>query len=114
MAIGRDITERKKAAEQQALFASIVNSSEDAIISTTTEGIINSWNRGAELLFNYPAAEIIGKNIEIIVPPQFAEKMIWFIAESKMVNMYSLLKHSEAKKTERLYTFRFPYRRKEQ
>ena len=74
MAIGRDMTERKKAAEQQALFAAIVNSSEDAILSTTTEGIITSWNRGAELLFNYTAGEIIGQSIDLIVPGEFARE----------------------------------------
>lgn len=74
MAVGRDITERKKAAEQQALFASIVNSSDDAILSTTKEGIVTSWNRGAELLFNYTANEMMGHNISIIVPPEYAQQ----------------------------------------
>ena len=70
MAIGRDITERKKSAEQQALFASIVNSSDDAIISKTTTGLITSWNPGAASLFGYSAGEAIGRPISIIVPPE--------------------------------------------
>lgn len=66
----RDITERRKLEEQQALFASLVNSSGDAIISKNLEGIITSWNRGAQLLFGYSATEAVGENIMILVPPE--------------------------------------------
>jgi PAS domain S-box-containing protein len=68
MAVGRDITERKKAEAQRALFTSIVNSSDDAIISKTLGGIITSWNKGAETLFGYTADEAVGKSIAIIIP----------------------------------------------
>jgi PAS domain S-box-containing protein len=83
MAIGRDITERKKAAEQQALFAAIVNSSDDAIISKTTEGIITSWNRGAACLFGYRPEEVIGKNIALIVPPDLMDEDKMILAKIK-------------------------------
>jgi PAS domain S-box-containing protein len=66
----RDITERKKAEEQQALFASIVNSSDDAIISKTLQGIVTSWNHGAEMVFGYKAEEIIGKPIALLIPSE--------------------------------------------
>ena len=64
----RDITERKKLEEQQLLMSSIVNSSNDAIISKTLDGIITSWNYGAEKVLGYAAKEIIGKHISMIVP----------------------------------------------
>jgi len=65
----RDITERRWAEEQRSLLASIVESAEDAIFSVTLEGIINSWNPGAEKLYRYATEEIIGRPSCILVPP---------------------------------------------
>ena len=52
-----------------ALLASIVDCSNDAIIAKTPEGIITSWNRGAEQIHGYSASEIIGHPVTILVPP---------------------------------------------
>ncbi len=66
----RDVTERKKAEETRALLAAIIEASDDAIISTTLDGTISSWNAGAERTFGYAAPEAVGKPIGIIIPPE--------------------------------------------
>lgn len=64
-----DITERKKAEEDAARLAAIVEFSDDAIISKDINGIIQTWNKGAERLFGYDAKEVIGKPVTILMPP---------------------------------------------
>lgn len=66
----RDISERKQADEVKARLAAIVESSEDAIVSKTLDGIILSWNKGAERVFGYTAQEAVGQSITLIIPPE--------------------------------------------
>ncbi len=63
-----DITERKLVEEEQIRLAAIVESSEDAIIGKTLEGMIVSWNPGATKLYGYTAEEVRGRNISILSP----------------------------------------------
>lgn len=72
--IARDVTERKRAEEAQAELAAIVESAQDAIISQTLDGIIRTWNTGAERLFGYRADEAIGQPITLIIPPDLLEE----------------------------------------
>ncbi len=76
--IGLFIQQRRNE-EAQALLASLVQFSTDAIISMNTQGVITSWNHGAEEIFHYSAKEVIGNLITLIYPkdklPEFDERL---------------------------------------
>jgi PAS domain S-box-containing protein len=62
-------SERERYTERERLFSAVVESSNDAVITQTLDGTITGWNRAAERLFGYTAAEAVGRCIDIIVPP---------------------------------------------
>jgi PAS domain S-box-containing protein len=64
-----DITERKEAEQSSAELAAIVESAYEGIVGCTPDGVIASWNKGAQRIFGYPAREIVGKSVRILVPP---------------------------------------------
>ncbi len=66
----RDVTERRRAEEERSRLAAIVESSDDVIIGKTLEGIITSWNKGAERIYGYSAEEAVGQPISMLVPPE--------------------------------------------
>ena len=74
MAIRADITERKQAEEIRGRLAAVVDSSDDAIISKTLEGIISTWNSGAEKVFGYTSSEVVGKPMLMLVPPELVNE----------------------------------------
>jgi PAS domain S-box-containing protein len=72
----RDVTERRRYEEGLLRLAAIVESSDDAIVTKTLEGIITSWNPGAERMFGYSAAEAVGRPMTMVFPPErFAEEV---------------------------------------
>jgi PAS domain S-box-containing protein len=79
--------------QREQYLANICSASADAIISLDNDGVIQSWNRGAELMFGYAADEIIGKHFRILVPPELVargeiELLAQSIAEQGYINHY--------------------------
>src|SRR5262245_23872781 len=88
--IFRDVSEQRGAEREKSrqlltarLLASIVESSDDAIVSKSLDGIIQSWNAGAERIFGYTAAQAVGRHISLIIPPDRISEEDQIIASLK-------------------------------
>jgi PAS domain S-box-containing protein len=79
----QDISERKRDAAKATQLAAIVESSNDAIIGKTLEGIVTSWNKGAEVIYGYTENEIIGKSISLLVPPEHTDDVTLILERIK-------------------------------
>lgn len=79
----RDITQRKEAERTTGLLAAIVDSSDDAIISKSLDGVISSWNKGAERTFGYTADEAIGQHITLIIAPDRQQEEVMILERLK-------------------------------
>jgi PAS domain S-box-containing protein len=76
----RVVTDHKEAEETRARLAAIIAASDDAIVSKSLNGIIRSWNAGAERLLGYTEAEIVGKSINTIIPPELQDEEVSIIS----------------------------------
>ncbi|RVC63789.1 PAS domain S-box protein [Mesorhizobium sp.] len=74
-----DLSERKQAEEARHHLSAIVESSFDAIVSKDLNGIIKSWNKGAERLFRYTAEEVVGQSITILIPSDRQEEELFIL-----------------------------------
>ena len=96
VAIRNDITQRKLSEERFSQLAAIVESSEDAILSTDLHGVITSWNKGAERMYGYFAGEMIGQTKAILLSP---EDLYQLKSELTAAKAGGRIEHSEAERT---------------
>jgi len=90
-----DLIESKQAHAAIQQLAAIVESSDDAIITKNLDGIVTSWNRGAERLFGYMAEEAIGQHITILIPPEHRheeERIIERIRRGERIDHYETVR----------------------
>jgi PAS domain S-box-containing protein len=93
--IFRDISERKRAEEALYRLAAIVESSADIIIGKTLEGVITSWNKAAERIFGYTAAEAVGQSIYLIIPNdrhKEEEQILARLAQGERIEHYETVR----------------------
>ena len=91
-----DISALKQAEKMTAHMAAVVQSADDAIISKDLNGIVQTWNVGAEKIFGYTAEEIIGRNISILIPPGHIDEV------PDVLKRISLGEHTEHFETVRM------------
>ena len=87
----QDITERKKAEEKIKILAHAVESSNDAIITKSLDGIITSWNRGAEQVYGYSSREVLGRPISILEPSILSgetERLAEMVKQGEKIQQY--------------------------
>ncbi|MCA1731038.1 MAG: PAS domain S-box protein, partial [Actinobacteria bacterium] len=96
-----DITERKQAEEVRSRLAALVESSDDAIIGKTLEGIITSWNGGAQKLYGYSADEVVGQPISILVPPDLPDEIPMILERLKQgegIDLYETVRVTKSRR----------------
>ena len=93
--IATDITERKKLEQASQYLAAIVESADVAIASKDLDGIITSWNRGAEQVLGYRAEEVVGKPISILAPEGYSDDMAGILAK---IRRGESVEHHETKR----------------
>src|ERR1019366_853881 len=91
----------RNAMESESLLAAIVESSDDAIVSKDLNGVVTSWNQGAERIFGYTSQEMVGKPITLIIPPELHDQEPHILAKiqaggrnEKFLNIFGFKKRN--------------------
>jgi PAS domain S-box-containing protein len=95
LSVTSDITELKQAEEARFRHAAIVESSDDAIISKDLDGVILSWNAGAQRIFGFTEAEAVGQSIAIIIPSELCDennKFLHLLRAGERIEHYETLR----------------------
>ena len=95
LAVTRDVTDTKLAQVDSQRLSAIVSSSDDAIVSKDLNGIVTSWNRAAEQMFGFTAAEMIGQAILKIIPPELHEdetRILQTIARGEKIDHFETVR----------------------
>ena len=95
----RDITARRQAEATGNLLASIVETSNDAIISKDLNGVVTSWNAGAEQILGYSAGEMIGHPISVLIPPGRVDNtpaMLERVAKGERIEQYETIRRTKS------------------
>ncbi|MDB6039826.1 MAG: hypothetical protein JWM99_3667 [Verrucomicrobiales bacterium] len=91
----QNVTGQKEAEKTRSRLASVVESSDDSIISTGLDTVIMTWNKGAERMFGYTAAEVIGKSVAILIPPDSEDeepKILQRLLNGERIDHYETLR----------------------
>jgi PAS domain S-box-containing protein len=93
----RDVTDRRQAEATRQLLASIVENSEDAIISKDMNGVVTSWNKAAERIFGYSREEILGQSIFVLSPSGIDDmpKMLEGIQNGEQIDHYETVRRTK-------------------
>jgi PAS domain S-box-containing protein len=79
----RDVSAEKRAERERLRLAAVAGSSVDAIYTVTPEGTIATWNRGAERIYGYTAAEVVGQHVSVVAPPGLGNEATELMARVK-------------------------------
>jgi PAS domain S-box-containing protein len=96
--VAHDVTERKRAEQESSRLAAIVDSSDDAIIGKTLDGIVTTWNRGAQQIYGYSVEEIVGKPISVLAPPDRYNEILGILEKVRCgapVNHYETVRRKK-------------------
>jgi len=95
VAVARDVTQQKKASEERSRLAAMVDTTMDAFIGKSLEGIVTSWNKGAARTFGYTADEIIGQHVSVLIPPHLRaeeQRTLEQVGQGKRLEPYETLR----------------------